>query len=352
MSNDGDFNHVPWSHQASIYEVNLRQHTRQGTLTAFQTDLPRLTAMGVNILWLMPIHPIGVAERKGSLGRYYAASDYVGVNPEFGTLDDLRRVVKTAYALGMKLIIDWVANHTAWDHAWAYQQPAHYKKNTAGEIYPVTFTGGPEPEYWTDFIGLDFTHMPLWAAMIDAMAYWLRDVAKGRADASALAAYVQAPKVVFPAHGYRMNFTSNHDANPWFRHDAEVFGDAFNAIAVLAATLPGVPLILGGQESGLHKRLAFFEKDDTEWGNYLLQGFYTELLAQKAKHPTLGNGQHGAPAEVLETGNHAVFAFRRQRDGDVVVITVNVSATAQTYRDPESHADMTLAAWAWCIHTR
>ena len=414
MSTDADFKHVPWSHQANIYEVNLRQHTRQGTLTEFEADLPRLAAMGVNVLWLMPIHPIGVQERKGSLGSYYAVCDYAGVNPEFGTLDDLRRVVKTAHALGMKLVIDWVANHTAWDHPWASQHPAYYKKNTAGEIYPVTFTNGPEPEYWTDVIGLDFSYQPLWGAMIDAMAYWvreadidgfrcdvaglvptafwerarreldaikpmfmlaewsepelhtsafdmtynwalqdvLRDLAKGRADARELKAHVEAPRVAFPAHAYRMNFTSNHDANSWFGHDAEVFGDAFQAMAVLAATLPGMPLILGGQESGLHKRLAFFEKDDIEWGDYPLQTFYAELLALKARHPALGNGQHGAPAEVLDSGNPAVFSFRRARDGDAVVITVNVSATAQTYRDPESQADMTLSAWAWRIHTR
>jgi glycosidase len=406
MMDNTSFAHVSWSHQANIYEVNLRQHTRQGTLTAFMADLPRLAAMGVNIVWLMPVHPIGIQERKGSLGSYYAVRDYCAVNPEFGNLDDFKTVVNAAHALGMKLIIDWVANHTAWDHAWVTQHPEYFKKNAAGEIYPVTFTGGAEPEYWTDVVALDYSHAPLWPAMISAMAFWvrecdidgfrcdvaglvptafwerarreldtmkpmfmlaewsepelhhsafdmtynwalqdlLRDIAKGRADARDVKAYVESPKVAFPAHAYRMNFTSNHDANSWFGHDVEVFGDAFKAMAVLAALLPGMPLILGGQEAVLDKRLAFFERDSIDWKRYALQAFYAELLALKAAHPALANGQYGAPARVMDSGNHALCTLRRELGPDWVQVSVNLSAQPQQGQD-----GLALAPWAWHI---
>jgi glycosidase len=167
--------HPTWSRQATIYEVNLRQYTPQGSLSAFEAELPRLKAMGVDIVWLMPIHPIGTKERKGTLGSYYAVRDYTGVNPEFGTLADVKRLVARAHALGMKLILDWVANHTAWDHPWVHDHPDWYKKNEKGEIFPVTFGSGPDREEWTDVVALDYTQPALWRAMTDAMAFWLRE---------------------------------------------------------------------------------------------------------------------------------------------------------------------------------
>ncbi len=408
-----DFDHVPWSRQAAIYEVNLRQHTPEGTFVAFERDLPRLAAMGVGIVWLMPIHPIGARERKGSLGSYYAVRDYTAVNPEFGTLDDFKRLVMAIHALGMKLIIDWVANHTAWDHAWTTERSAYYKKDASGSIFPVTFSNGPEPEYWTDVVALDYGHPPLWDAMIEAMVFWLReadvdgfrcdvaglvptpfwerarreldaikpvfmlaewsqpelhasafdmsynwalqdvlrDVAQGRAGASALVAYLNAEAQRFAPSAYRMNFTSNHDANSWHGHDAEVYGPAFQAMAVLTATLPGMPLILGGQEALLDKRLAFFEKDTIDWKTRELQAFYAELLALKRKHPALANGQYGAPAQVLATGNEAVFAFSRTLGADAVTVVVNLSAQLQTWcrQNLTSDAGDSLTGWSWRI---
>ena len=111
--------HPAWTRSANIYEVNLRQYSKEGTLNAFSASLPRLRQMGVDVLWLMPIHPIGEKNRKGTLGSYYSIRDYTAVNPEFGNMDDLRRMVKQAHALGMHVILDWVGNHTAWDHPWA-----------------------------------------------------------------------------------------------------------------------------------------------------------------------------------------------------------------------------------------
>ena len=330
--------HLPWTRQASVYEVNIRQYTPEGTLRAFMEHLPRLARMGVDILWLMPIQPIGLQERKGSLGSYYAIRDYTAVNPEFGTLEDARALVRRAHELGLKVILDWVANHTAWDHPWTRGHRDWYKLDERGQIFPVTFNAGtPQVEYWTDVVALDYRQRPLWDAMVDAMAFWVREcdldgfrcdvaglvptpfwnharaalervkplfllaewsepelhdafdmtygwdltevlqkIAAGQADADALRAWVRAPGggKAFPAHAYRMRFTSNHDHNSWHGHDGELWGPAFEAMAVLAATLPGMPLVYSGQEAGLAKRLAFFEKDTIDFSRLPREAFY------------------------------------------------------------------------------
>ena len=370
--------------------------------------------MGVDILWLMPVQPIGQVQRKGSLGSYYAVRDYTQVNPEFGTAADLRRLVAQAHELGMKLILDWVANHTAWDHAWTRTHKDWYKLNAAGEIFPVTFTNGPEPEYWTDVVALNYQTPALWDAMIAAMAHWVRDadidgfrcdvaglvptpfwnraraeldaikpmfmlaewsepdlheqafdmtygwdltdvlraVAKGQANASALRAWVRQPNPKhYPASAYRMRYTSNHDVNSWHGHDGELYGPAFKAMAVLAATLPGMPLIYGGQEAGLQRRLAFFEKDGIDWNDLTLEGFCAGLLALKKNNQALWNGQYGGQAQVLELGTDRVFGFRRQKGGNTVTVVVNVSPEEQVVRLPGAHADVALAPWGWQTRT-
>lgn len=395
--------HLPWTRNATIYEVNLRQYSQQGTLKAFTADLPRLKRMGVDIIWLMPVHPIGKKNRKGKLGSYYASADYKAVNPEFGNMADLKALVKLAHAMDMKVILDWVANHTAWDNPWVKQHPDWYKKNEKGQIYPVTFLHGPEPEYWTDVVGLDFNNKALWDGMIDAMAFWVREadidgfrcdaaglvptafwnkaraeldkikpmfmlaewsepelheqafdmtygwdltevlqkIAKGQADARALKEWVERPPKAFPASAYRMRFTSNHDFNSWQGTDQEMYGPAYQAMAVLTFTLPGMPLVYNGQEARLEKRLAFFEKDPIPWKNYELQDFYTRLMQLKKANPALAAGQYGGPVQVLDSGNDKVFQFRRQKDGNTVQVAVNLSGEPQKYTGGE------LAAWSW-----
>ncbi|MDM4764648.1 alpha-amylase family glycosyl hydrolase [Pelomonas sp. SE-A7] len=412
-----DMPHVAWSRQATIYQVNLRQHTQQGTIKAFAKDLSRIRKLGADILWFMPLQPIGKKERKGGLGSYYSISDYTAVNPEFGTLDDMKAMVKQAHGLGFKIILDWVPNHTAWDHAWTTQHKDWYKLNDKGEIFPVTFHEGPEPEYWTDVVALDYRSEDLRKAMISAMAFWLREVdldgfrcdvaslvptdfwerarreldaikpvfmlaesdkpelhrsafdmtyswdladvfkaiGKGKAGAAELRAWLKAENggkaaKVYPRHAYRMRFTSNHDFNSWHGTDRELYGEAYQALAALTFTLPGMPLVYGGQESRLDKRLEFFEKDAVQWKSYELQGFYAELMAIKHANPALANGQYGAPAEILDAGNEQVFAFRRQLGRNVVTIAVNLSAADQSYR--LEGASRKLAPWGWSIATR
>jgi glycosidase len=403
--------HVAWSKNANIYEVNIRQYTPEGTFKAFAAHLPRLKKMGVDILWLMPIQPIGEKNRKGTLGSYYAVRDYTAVNPEFGSLDDFKALVRQAHALGMHVIIDWVANHTAFDNRWTIEHKDWYLHDAKGEIYPVTYTEGAEPEYWTDVTGLDYSKPALWQGMTEAMAYWVRetgidgfrcdvagkvptpfwnqardaldrikpvfmlaeadkpelqehafdmsygwdtkdifkDIAKGKRDAGALKEFVAHPPKAFPPGAYRMRFTTNHDENSWQGSDVELYGPAFKAMAVLAATLPGMPLIYGGQESGLDKRIAFFEKDPVQWKNYAYAPFYARLLALKHDNPALWNGQYGGGIEVLETGNDKVFAFLRKRDGNTVKVSVNLSNEAQRFSLPGGKGPQTLAAWDYRI---
>jgi glycosidase len=402
--------HVAWSRNANIYEVNIRQYTPEGTFKAFATHLPRLKKMGVDILWLMPVQPIGQKNRKGTLGSYYAVRDYTAVNPEFGTLQDLRSLVQQAHGLGMRVIIDWVANHTAFDNPWTVQHKDWYLKNDKGEIYPVTYTEGAEPEYWTDVTGLDWRNKALWQGMTEAMLFWVReadidgfrcdvagkvptpfwnqaraaldrvkpvfmlaeadkpdlhehafdmtygwdtkdifkDIAKGKADARTLQAFLAKPPKAFPPGAYRMRFTTNHDENSWSGSDVELYGPAFKAMAVLAATLPGMPLIYGGQEAGLDKRIQFFEKDPIAWKTYQHAPFYTDLLALKHDNPALWNGQYGAEAQVLDSGNDKVFAFRRALPGNAVQVTVNVSGKSQRITLPGGAAE-TLAPWDYRI---
>jgi glycosidase len=403
--------HVAWSRNANIYEVNIRQYTPEGTFKAFAAHLPRLKKMGVDILWLMPIQPIGEKNRKGTLGSYYAVRDYTGINPEFGTLDDFRALVKQAHGLGMRVIIDWVANHTAFDNPWTALHKDWYLKNEKGEIYPVTYTEGAEPEYWTDVTGLDWSKPALWQGMTDAMLYWVKetdidgfrcdvagkvptpfwnqaraaldrvkpvfmlaeadkpelhehafdmtygwdtkdlfkDIAKGKKDARALKDFLAHPPKAYPPGAYRMRFTSNHDENSWAGSDTELYGPAFKAMAVLAATLPGMPLIYGGQESGLDKRIEFFEKDPIQWKSHEYAPFYAGLLKLKHDNPALWNGQYGGDIQVLETGNDKVFAFRRTRQGNTVQVTVNLSDAAQRYALPGRAKPLSLAAWDYRI---
>ena len=158
-----------WASHANIYEVNVRPYTPEGTFKAFQPHLPRLKQMGVEILWLMPINPIGEKNRKGSLGSYYSVKNYTAVNPEFGTEADLKNLVAEAHKQGMHVIIDWVANHTAWDNVWVKDHPDWYTKDSLGHFTPPTGTD------WADVIDLNYDNADLRKAMIDAMSYWVKN---------------------------------------------------------------------------------------------------------------------------------------------------------------------------------
>ena len=407
--------HAAWTRNASIYEVNVRQYSAGGGFKAVTKELPRLQQMGVKILWVMPIQPIGVRERKGVLGSYYSIRDYNAVNPEFGTLDEFRALVKTAHKLKMKVILDWVANHTAWDHEWTRAHPDWYKRGPNGEEIPYTYLSGDKPEYWTDVRGLDYTVPAVWDAQIAAMRWWitetdidgfrmdvaslmplpfwqraraeleavkpgqfwlaesndpaihavfdmtydwalfnvLADIGRGTKGAEALRDWVANGQAGFPVDAYRMNFTSNHDENSWRSSDKDNFGARFPLFAVLAATLPGMPLVYSGQESGLDKQIKFFENDPVEWGTYRNAALYTRLLRLKARHPALANGQAGGAVELLDAGDEAIFAFRRVKGRRSVTVIANLSDQARTTRGwGQGDRMVTLGPWEYRIEER
>jgi len=384
--NAGPVKHADWSSRATIYEVNIRQYTPEGTLKAFEAELPRLQRMGVDILWLMPVNPLGVKNRKGSLGSYYSVKDYLAVNPEYGTKKDLADLVKKAHELDMKVILDWVANHTSWDNPLVTQHPDWYKKDAAGNIIPPV-------NDWTDVAALDYTQPGLRKYMTDALAYWIKetDIDGYRCDVAGMLpvsfwheaipelrkmkplfmlAEDESPKMHdtaffdatyswqlyhlmndiyagkatpdkfdslladesrrFPKDAYRMRFTSNHDENSWSGSEYERLGDAVKTFAVLSFTLPGMPLIYTGQESAMKKRLRFFDKDTIPWGGYPLASFYVNLTQLKKKNKLIAAGEEGGAYVKIKTSNDkAVYAFLRKKTHRQMFVILNLSPVAQ-----------------------
>lgn len=372
-----------WSVDASIYEVNIRQYSPEGTFNAFTEHIPRLKEMGVEILWLMPVHPIGEENRKGPLGSYYAVADYKAVNPEFGTKEDFRALVETAHDYDMKVLLDLVANHTAWDAVWTEKNPEFYETDENGNFLPPV-------EDWGDVIQLDVDNPEMQEQMIQAMEYWveefgvdgyradvaymvptdfwirarkrlddikpvfmlaeaedpelhkafnmtyawdyaetIRNIAAGEEDLSAIDEALNKNFNQFDRSDYRMFFTTNHDENSWKGSDTELYGDNFENFAVLSATVWGMPLIYSGQESRLDQQLEFFEKDLIEWGDYPLEDFYQTLLTLKSENPALYNGEEGASYLKTSTNrDDVIFSYMRIKDDERVFVILNFSDEA------------------------
>jgi alpha-amylase len=378
--------HVDWSKNANIYEVNIRQYTKEGTIKAFQKHLPRLKEMGVDILWLMPVFPVGELNRKGSLGSYYAVKDYKNINPEFGNLDDFKKLVKEAHSMGMHVILDWVANHSAWDNKWATEHPEWYQKSDSGEFV--------SPFDWTDVIAFDYTNESMRDSMVDALKFWIsetdidgyrcdvagmvptdfwerarvemdsikpvfmlaedednpdllkkafdmnytwklhhlmNDIANGKKIANDIWDNIAWNDTVYPKDAYRMYFTSNHDENSWNGTVKERMGDAAESFAVLSYTIPGMGLIYSGQEAGLDKRLRFFEKDTINWENLANSDLYTKLNKLKQDNKALWNGIEGGEILRLNDGsNPNIFAFYRNKGESTIVAIFNLSNIDQS----------------------
>jgi len=380
--------HPEWSKNASIYEVNVRQYTPEGTFNAFAEHLDRLQDLGVDILWFMPITPIGELNRKGTLGSYYSVKDYTGINPEFGTIDDFKKLVEEIHSRDMYVILDWVANHTAWDHPWTISNPEFYTLDEDGNFVPPI-------EDWSDVIDLNYDNKDLWEVMIGELRYWVEEVgvdgfrcdvadmvptefwneavaelekikpvfmlaeaekpylhehafemaygwsmhhlmnniAQGKADVSVLDKYYFEDNMGnFPVGSYKMNFITNHDENSWAGTEFDRLGDAKEAFAVFTATIPGMILLYNGQEAGFDRMLEFFEKDQIDWGNYDYHGFYQTLLYLKGRNKALWNGTAGGPIERIHTSNDkAIFSFFREKDSDQVFVVLNLSDLDQEF---------------------
>ncbi|TDO01311.1 alpha-amylase family glycosyl hydrolase [Sunxiuqinia elliptica] len=372
-----------WVKDAVLYEVNIRQYTPEGTFEAFAEHLPRLKDLGVDILWIMPIHPISEKNRKGTLGSYYAVKDYKGINPEFGTMADFKNLVSEAHDLGFKVIIDWVANHTGWDNQWIFDHPEWYTKDSTGAII------APNPD-WSDIADLNFDVQPMRRAMIDAMDFWLEEanidgfrcdvawgvpqdfweearasfdsikpiymlaededhpgllkyafesnytwklhhtmnaVAKGEQTAQDLRNYfVEMDEEKYTPGSFPMQFITNHDENSWAGTVNQRMGDAADAFAAFSFTVPGIPLIYSGQEAGLDKQLAFFEKDEIDWSKLDKEEFYRRLIELKKTNEALWNGLDGGDMKLLNTNhNDQVFAFTREKNSNKLLIIMNLS---------------------------
>ncbi|MBS1947606.1 MAG: 1,4-alpha-glucan branching protein [Bacteroidetes bacterium] len=371
---------IAWGYDSNIYEVNTRQYTQEGTFNAFAQHLPRLKDMGVEILWFMPITPISIEKRKGSLGSYYACSDYTAINPEYGTLDDFKNLSKTAQGMGFKIIIDWVANHTGWGHRWTKEHPEYYSKDENGN-----FT---EKHGWDDVIDLNYNNAALRQAMKSAMKFWVdecgidgfrcdmahlvpldfwvearaflepvkkmfwlaeceevsyhdvfdatytwkwmhktEDFARRQTGVQGLWQLLQEYNDEFPFFAFRAYFTSNHDENTWNGTEYEKYGPAAKNLAVFSCLWNGTPLVYSGQEMPNCKRLKFFDKDSIEWtGKFELHNFYKALLSLRKRNKALRAGDDSAKTFKLSTNaDDKIFSFLRKNDRHEVLVILNFS---------------------------
>ena len=341
-----DFNksEMTWLNQATIYDVNLRQYTSDGTINSFKKKLSKLKQLGVDILWFMPIQPIGIKNRKAVgdsfvedfpnpdykkyWGSPYSISDYKQVNPRYGTLPEFKELIKLCHELDIKVVLDWVANHTAWDNPWIIDHPEWYTHDSSGKITDPIGEDG-KSWGWTDVADLNYDNDKMRKAMTDAMSFWIKecdidgfrcDVAMevpvdfwneaskqlnqikpifmlaeseahkprmfdsafdayygwemhhvfnklyaGELSASEIIRVINEKDSICGDHVFPMNFITNHDENSWNGTIDERLGESWEAMAVLSYSLRGMPLIYSGQEVGLDHRLSFFEKDSIDW---------------------------------------------------------------------------------------
>jgi cyclomaltodextrinase / maltogenic alpha-amylase / neopullulanase len=371
--------HPDWSTDASIYEVNIRQFTEEGTFEALEGHLPRIKELGTEIIWLMPIHPIGELNRKGGLGSYYSVKDYKGINPEFGDSLTFKRFIQRAHNEGLYVIIDWVANHSSWDNPLVTQKPEWYAKDSTGNMFA--------PFDWTDVVKFDFAVPELRTYMIGAMKYWVEEydidgfrcdvagevpmdfwndarteldkikpvfmlaeaegpqfhsafdmtygwefhhimnkVYKGEAGPDDIEDYLLKNDSLYPEDAYRMYFITNHDENSWNGTEFERLGGAVETFFALTTLVPGMPLVYSGQETALDKRLEFFEKDPIDWGNYEMTDFYKTILGLNSAHPALYNGEEGGEWSRITTDNDdKAFVILTEKNTQKVLGLFNLS---------------------------
>jgi glycosidase len=373
-----------WVKDAIIYEVYLRSFSREGTFVGLEKRIPELKSLGVTVLWLMPIHPVGEKNRKGSLGSPYAVRDYYGINPEFGTLQDFKRLLAAVHRNGMRLIIDLVANHTSWDSKLIVEHPDWFTRDAHGVIVP------PNAD-WTDVADLDYSHHALRRYMIDMMLYWVRDIgidgfrcdvaemvptdfwneARTRLNrikpvmmlsegsipehharafdityawnfyngldlvihqkkpATLFDELLKTESLQFPIGALRMRFNTNHDKNAWDMPAVEKFGrEGLRLSAVLINTLPGVPLMYTGEEVANPKKLGLFEKVNVEWNApHEMEAVYQKLFLARRAHKALSRGEM---IKLHTTSDQDVYAFLRVAGGDRVITVLNFAHEQRT----------------------
>jgi alpha-amylase len=385
--------HPAWIMQGNIYEVNVRQYTPEGTFKAFEKSLPRLKAMGVQTLWFMPINPISEVDRKGALGSYYAVANYTAINPEFGTMDDWKNLVKHCHDMGFKVIIDWVPNHTGGDNYWLTAHPDFYVKDSTGKAL--------SPFDWSDTRQLDYNNVAMQDSMINAMKFWITNsdidgfrcdvawnvpdafwkkcipqlramknifmlaesdkassqesgfdatypwpmfhtmiaIAAGKSNALSIDSIMNVVNNTFPSNALLMYFTSNHDENSWNKADYGTMPGASHApFAVLTQTLPrSISEIYSGQEEPFLDSISFFYKDTIMFHDYARAEFYSTLLHLRKNNNALAAN---ASFKKLKTNDDAaIYAFIRKNSSNKVLVIVNLSNQPQQFKIDEADID-------------
>jgi cyclomaltodextrinase len=372
-----------WVKNATVYELNIRQFSEEGSFKAVEKQLARLKNMGIDIIWLMPLHPIGELHRKGSLGSNYSVKDYYGISSEFGTEKDFRDLVAAIHQQGMHIILDWVANHTSWDNEMVINHPEWYRKSRKD-----TFQSTRWRDY-DDIIELDYSHPELREYMTEALKFWIKeyDIDGYRCDIASFVpidfweharteleaikpvlmlaeaedrelhrkafditynwtlwnilhqiamnersvktlteAYIAEHVSIFPKEGIRLNFIDNHDKNSWEGNPYSNFGDALKAATVFTVMMDGMPLVYNGQEAGLDRSLEFFEKDPIEWKSHENEVLYTILFKLKHNNQALWNGRYGGEmVRIMNDRMDQVISFVREKNGDKVLTFINFS---------------------------
>ena len=390
-----------WAKNSVIYEINTRQYSPEGTFKALEADLPRIKGLGIDILWFMPIYPIGEKDRKvpegakSSLGSYYSIRDYEAINPEFGNAADFKSLVKSAHEMGFKVILDWVANHTARDNHWISEHPGWYKKDKNGNI--------ATPFDWTDCAQLDYSNREMRREMVSSMKFWLTnfdidgfrcdmaglvptdfwedarmelqkvkplymlaenedkpemcriafdsdygwemhhlmaDVTQGKKKVSEILGLQSRIDSILPSRAFKLNFITNHDENSWNGTAKEKFGNGENCCAVLTFTLPGMALIYNGQEAGMTKRLRFFAKDTINWSDTRFVPFYKKMTDLKHRNQAIWNPPYGG--KLVQLPNSApgkVISFLRTAGNARVMVLINMSSDTITSNITTNVAD-------------
>ncbi|MFP5439429.1 MAG: alpha-amylase family glycosyl hydrolase [Bacteroidia bacterium] len=399
---------------AVIYEANIRNYSAAGTFNAFTQDIPKLKNLGVKVLWIMPVYPISMTRRKATqdksieditdpnekkkyLGSWYAISDYTAINPDLGTEADFKKLVETAHANGMYVILDWVANHTGWDHEWIKKHPEYYQHNAKGEVTDPLNPETGETWGWTDVAHLEYTNKKVYKPMRDEMLYWIKkqdidgfrcdvadnvpqdfwdwvvpqlkkekpvfmlmesdkdylfkssfdmgygwvahhlmnDIVAGKKTVADWDAFMDGLGTKYQKDDFFMNFTSNHDENAWHGSEYARLGDATQTFAALTYAMPGMPLIYTGQEYGSRHSMKFFEKDQMGYDNQRLFIFYRKLGVLKNTSPALAGAKNAASYTRLKTSDDIkILAFVREKLGRKVVYVANLSKDPVTFTVP------------------
>jgi len=395
-----------------IYEANIRQYSPEGTFSEFTKDIPELKKLGVKVIWLMPVYPISMKNRKATpdlsiediedpeekekyLGSYYAISDYTAINPEFGTMEDFDELVETAHENGVYVIMDWVANHTGWDHKWIEEHPEYYQKDKDGNVTDPINPDTGESWGWTDVAHLNYDNDSLWYAMKEEMVYWVKEknidgfrcdvagnvstefwnyvvpklksekplfmlaesedkdlfyeafdmgynweghhimneIAKGKMSVEDWDNYMIKIDTTYQKDDYLMNFITNHDENSWNGTVKERMGKASETMLALTYALPGMPLIYSGQEYGMDKRLKFFENDSIPKTKGEFWEIHVKLGNLKNENLALHGAKTAAEYKRLSTSNDKdIIAFERSKNKESLIYIANFTDDYQEFQ--------------------